>query len=92
MKITKTKLKQIIKEELKHIHELEGKKQSADVERASKKMSQAAGLEGTMQNISNKQELLGFLQNVLDGVSDKIKPNEVSLVLKTLAAQTIKRG
>ncbi len=85
MKITKTKLKQIIKEELTTLSE-------GDVERAAKKMTQAAGVEDTMQKISNKQELLGFLQNVLQGVSDKIKPNDVSYVLKTLAAQITKGG
>lgn len=85
MKITKTKLKQIIKEELVTLTE-------GDVERAAKKMTQAAGVEDTMQKISNKQELLGFLQNVLQGVSDKIKPNDVSYVLKTLAAQITKGG
>jgi len=85
VKITKTKLKQIIKEELAALPE-------GDVERAAKKMTQAAGVEDTMQKISNKQELLGFLQNVLQGVSDKIKPNDISYVLKTLAAQTTKEG
>ena len=85
MKITKTKLKQIIKEELAILSE-------GDVERAAKKMTQAAGVGDTMQKISNKQELLGFLQNVLQGVSDKIKPNDISYVLKTLAAQTTKEG
>ena len=85
MKPTNNKLKKIIKEELTTLSE-------GDVERAAKKMTQAAGVEDTMQKISNKQELLGFLQNVLQGVSDKIKPNDVSYVLKTLAAQITKGG
>ena len=92
MKPTNNKLKKIIKEELKQVCEQGEKKQSADVARASKKMTQAPGVEDTMQKISNKQELLGFLQNVLQGVSDKIKPNDVSYVLKTLAAQITKGG
>ena len=68
----------------------EEEKQRSDVARISKKMSQASGLEGMMQKINNRYELLDFLENIIKSVGENIKPNDVALTLATLAKQVRK--
>jgi|ETNvirnome_2_300_1030623.scaffolds.fasta_scaffold00404_5 hypothetical protein len=94
MKVTKTFLKDIIREVLE---EQEGQpqaaapKQRADVARVSKKMGATSGLADMMQNIDNRLELQELLLQLVQGVGEKLKPQDIYMALNLVAKQ-IQKG
>ena len=94
MKITKTKLKQLIRETLSEAlpdvsaasKETPQPKQAADVERADKKLGQVSGLEGILANINNRAEfeqiLMKFIQMV---AAEKLQSQDVKMGVKNVA-------
>tara|TARA_R100000152_G_C6769181_1_gene194920 strand:+ start:320 stop:610 length:291 start_codon:yes stop_codon:yes gene_type:complete len=90
MKLTKSQLRQIIKEELESALSSEAAgaspaaKQKADVERIGKKLGKVSGLENLTSMINDRVELQQFLGNVLRMISDKLKPTDIKMVLAKL--------
>ena len=90
MKLTKSQLKQIIKEELESALPSDATgatpaaKQKSDVERIGKKLGKVWGLENLTSMINNRIELEQFLENVLGMISDKLQPTDIKMVLSKL--------
>jgi len=90
MKLTKSQLKQIIKEELESAlpsdatGDSPAAKQKSDVERIGKKLGKVSGLESLTSMINSRVELEQFLENVLGMISDKLQPADIKMVLAKL--------
>ena len=91
MKLTKTKLKNLILEYLNEIEPIEPEeapRQASDVARASGKMEKASGLSAVLSKINNRVELEQFLLNTLKSVN--VKPGDMYIAL-TKAARAVKK-
>jgi len=99
MKITKTKLKRLIRETLSEAlpdvsaasEEAPQPKQAADVERVGKKLGQVSGLEGILANINSRVEfeqvLMQFIQLT---AKEKLKSQDVKVGVRNVAKQILK--
>ena len=92
MKITKTSLKTLIREILEEQEEQEAQgappqKQTADVAKVAKKMGATSGLGGLMQNINNRIELEGLLKEVIQNLSQKLKPQDIFMGISNVLRQ-----
>jgi len=91
MKITKSQLKQLIKEELEEPQTKAEPKVSGDVARAGKKLGQVTGLEGVLASINTRAEFEQLLMKFIQLVAkEKLKPQDVKMGVKRVATQILK--
>jgi len=77
MKITKEKLRQIIKEEVEKRIVVKEATEKADVARLGKKLDRTSGLEQLLSTITDRIEFEQFIRNVIRQSSKNIKHNEI---------------
>ena len=92
MKMTKTRIKELIREELASMSMTEGEdmdpegkypvpKQKSSVTRATQKMEKAAGLQDVIKDVNNRPALEQFLGNVVGMLSDQLSAQDVYVAL-----------